>query len=95
LGDTVDDGKAGGAAGPVTAHFRFGTIGIIKTPPKIGSRGILDEDEALGSHPQLRRTQALGEAALLRLRDEKVSVVNQDKIITPAVHLEKKGTAVV
>ena len=86
-GDPLEIGEAGGAPAAVSAHLRFGAVGVEEPPPEIDPVGLLDEDEAVRPDGDLPFADALHEGNDIPHGERPVPVVDQDEVVAAPAHL--------
>jgi hypothetical protein len=83
------------AARAVAALLHFAAVGIEKTPAEVGCRlsgaGVFYEDQTICAYAEFAVTQTSGRFLAVFKRRHLCPVVNDDEIVSAALHLCKKN----
>jgi hypothetical protein len=84
-------GKARSTSATVTTHFRLAAIGIEELPFEISPFRPLDEDDAIRTHRDSPAANLLSKPFHPVSIEKRLSMIDQDKIVSAAAHLYKRN----
>jgi len=84
-------GKARSTAAAVSTHLRLAAIGIEKLPLEISFFRPLDEDDAIRTHRNSPSANLLSKPFHSVSIEKRLSMIDQDKIVSAAAHLHKRN----
>jgi hypothetical protein len=85
-------GKASSTAATVATHLRLAAIGIEELPPKISFFLPLDKDDAIRTYRDFPPANLLSKPFHSVSIEKRLSVIDQDKIVSTPAHLHKRNS---